>query len=118
MMACILDRCGGLGCQQNRDVLVLLGEHVATGLFGEVEISEHPATSEYRYAQERAHGGMVRRKAGGLGMLGEIGQSYWFGFFNDEPENAAAMWSFPDPRRQLGIDAIGREVLEDFPIWS
>ena len=55
VMPHILDRGGGLSREQYRDVLVLLGEQLATGLLGQVEVSEDATPADDRDAEKRAH---------------------------------------------------------------
>ena len=58
---CVLDRDCGLGREQRRQFLVLVGERHASRLLGEVEVSVRDPAEQDRDAEERAHRRVVRR---------------------------------------------------------
>ena len=51
------------------ELLVDVGEHVAAGLLGEVEVAEHLVADQDRHPEERRHRRVVRREAVAVGVL-------------------------------------------------
>jgi hypothetical protein len=72
MVARIFGRRCRLRREQDREVLVILGEFLATGFFGQVEASENPTSTEDRDTKKRAHRRMMRRKSARFGVPGQI----------------------------------------------
>ena len=75
VQTCVLYRGGGDGGENDRHVLVLLGERLAADLLGQIKVAEHAAAADDRHTQERVHRRMVRRETVGIGVLGEIGKT-------------------------------------------
>ena len=73
MQAGVLDGDAGCRRQSIRELLVDIGEHVATGLVAQVQVAEDLAAHGDRHAEERGHRRMIRRKAEAVGMLAEVG---------------------------------------------
>ena len=117
-MARVLDRRGGLGGEQSRDVFVLVGERFAVSLLGEIEIADDAAPPDNRDAEERAHGRVPRGKPAGGGMRGQIGQPDRLSLAQHETQYTMAGWRVTDAVPELRVDPIGREALQGLSIRS
>ena len=65
-------------------------------LVGEVEVAEHLTAHHDRHAEERAHRGMVGRKAEAVGMRAKVGQPDRSWFADQEAEDAVALGRLAD----------------------
>src|SRR3954453_15714339 len=113
MMARVLDCRRGRDGEQNRDVLVLVGERPVRSLLGEIEISDYTTPSDDRDVEERVHGRVPWGKPAGVGVRGQIGQPDRPGLADDETEDAVATWRGPDVALELRVDPVSSEALED-----
>ena len=68
----VLDRDRRLAREQLDELLVLLGEVLAAGLLGQVEVAVGDAAQMDRHAEEGAHRRVVRREADRARILGEV----------------------------------------------
>jgi len=116
MVACVVDGRRRLARQKDRDVLVFVRERVTVDLVSDIEIPEYSTTAEYRNAEKRSHRRVTWRKPVRFRMFGQIRQANRLGLSDDEAEDAVTTWRRTDTSRQLGVDSIGREMLERLPI--
>ena len=101
---------GGRKCQH--ELLVSGGELTATALLGEVEVAEHLASHQNRYAEEGAHRRMVRWKAERARVPADVRQPNRAGFVDEQAEHTAAVGNVTDPVTQVLIEAHGDELRE------
>ena len=95
----VLDRQSGRRGERHDELLVDVGEHVAVGLVGEVEVAEHLVAQQDRHAEERRHRRVVRREAVAVGVGGEVGEAQRLGLDDQQPEDAVTFGEVADACR-------------------
>ena len=107
----VLDRDGGLRCEEPDELLVVVGE-VAALLLREIEVAVRDAAQHHGHAQKRVHRRMTRREADGARVVAEMRQPERRGFANQDAEDPAAARKIADRRSRLFVDAGRDEALE------
>jgi hypothetical protein len=84
----VVDRHGRLRGQGQRDLLVLLGERDPARLVRQVEVAERLSPQRDRDPQERRHGRMVGREAGGARVVAQALEAQGAGVADQHAEDA------------------------------
>ena len=117
VQARVLDRDRRLRGQQRDELLVLAREVLAAPLLGQVQVAVGDAAEQDRHAEERAHWGVVGRKADGARIGRQVVEPECVRVPNQHPEDPAAVRKVADAFLRLRVDARGQEALERAAGW-
>ena len=98
--------------QQHDRLLVLLGELLAAGLLGQVQVPERDAADQHRDPQERLHRRMTGRKAVGVRVGAHVGQPERHRMRDQLAEHPSSLRQIADPFPIVLVDADRDEPLE------
>ena len=108
----VLDRDGGLGGKQLRQLFVFVGEVEPVGLLGQVEVAVGDAAEDDRQAQERLHRRVALREAHRTRIVRELVQAQRLRVPDEDAEDAAPTGKLADRRVCLRVHARRQEALE------
>ena len=111
----VLDRQAGGGGQPDGELLVDVGEHLAVGLVGEVEVAVDDAAQPDRHAEERRHRRVAGREPEAVGMGVQVGEAQRFRVEDQQPEDAVTLGTGPDAGRLLVAEPDGDELRQPRP---
>ena len=111
----VLDGQTRRGGQPDRELLIDVGEHLAVGFVGEVEVAVDDAAEPDRHAQERRHWRVAGREPEAVGMGVQIGEAQWLRVEDQQPEDAVALGTGSDAGRLVLAEADRDELPQPGP---
>ena len=100
----VLDRQAGGRGQTDGQLLVDVGEHLAVGLVGQVQVAVDDAAEADRHAEERGHRRVPRREPEAVGVGVEVRQPQRLRVEDQQTEDAVALGSVTDARRLVLVE--------------